>query len=57
MRFVLMLGFIMVAARLSPMGPNQVTALTTLLIMLALFDLVDFVMNIIKTFRNKPCNK
>jgi hypothetical protein len=53
MRFVLLLGFLMVSARLAPFAPDQISGLMTLLVVVFIFDLVDFVMNIIKTFRSK----
>jgi hypothetical protein len=53
MRFVVLLGFLLVAGRLSPFQPNDVEQFAALLIFLGLFDIVDFVMNIIKTFRSK----
>jgi hypothetical protein len=50
MRFVLLLGLTIIAQRLVP-NPDGALGMIALLIIVGLMDLVDFIMNIIKTFR------
>lgn len=53
MRFVTFLGLWFIGARLGPVQPGAVDLVLTILIIAAVFDVTDFIMNIIKTFRKK----
>lgn len=51
MRFVVLLGFLLISARIAPYATEETENLVVMLVVMILMDLTDFVMNIIKTFR------